>query len=253
MITRLHSGRIFVFAAALAFFAPAVFAADMDGKNMQLPAQERPVNVSYFRAPGQATRPAVLLLHGAGGFGNQIASYNHYASELAASGMDAYLVNYYSDADARGMAHGDEVFQRRYVAWAKLVDDLADYLEKSADSNGKVGLVGFSNGAILASGAAARDPNVSAAVIYYGGAPWPTLGTVNHFPPLLILHGDADQIIPVRDGRMLAMYAQQLGGKADLVIYPGESHGFGSRLQTKNGQDALARTTAFLRKELAVP
>ena len=253
MITRLHSGRVFILAAALAFFAPAVFAADMDGKNIQLPAQERAVNVSYFRAPGEAKRPAVLLLHGAGGFGNQIASYDHYASELAASGMDAYLVNYYSSADEQGMAHGDEVFQRRYVAWAKLVDDLADYLDKSADSNGKVGLVGFSNGAILASGAAARDTNVSAAVIYYGGAPWPTLGDVNHFPPLLIMHGDADQIIPVKESRLLAVYAQQLGAKVDLVIYPGESHGFGSRLQTKNGQDALTRTMAFLRKELAAP
>ena len=253
MMTRRLSGRVFIFAAALALFASPVFAADLDGKNIQLPAQERAVNVSYFRAPGDAKRPAVLLLHGAGGFGNQIASYDHYASELAAGGMDAYLVNYYSSADERGMAHGEEVFQRRYVAWVKLVDDLADSLEKGADSNGKVGLVGFSNGAILASGAAAHDANVNAAVIYYGGAPWPTLGEVNHFPPLLILHGDADQIIPVRDGKMLAMYAQQLGGNADLVIYPGESHGFGSRLQTKNGQDALTRTIAFLRKELAVP
>jgi carboxymethylenebutenolidase len=252
MIGRLHSGRIFAFAAALALFAAPVFAADIDGKNMQLPAQERAVTVSYFRAPGDGKRPAVLLLHGAGGFGKQIASYDHYASELAASGMDAYLVNYYSSADERGMAQGEEIFQRRYVAWVKLVDDLTDYLAKSKDSNGKVGLVGFSNGAILASGAAARDTRVGAAVIYYGGAPWQTLGQVDHFPPLLILHGDADQIIPVRDGKMLAMYAQQLGGKADLVIYPGESHGFGSRLETKNGQDALAQTTAFLRKELDV-
>ena len=186
MITRLHSGRIFAFAAALAFLRQMFLRRIWTRKNIQLPAQERAVNVSYFRAPGDGKRPAVLLLHGAGGFGNQIASYNHYASELAASGMDAYLVNYYSGADERGMAHGDEVFQHRYVAWAKLVDDLADYLDKNADSNGRVGLVGFSNGAILASGAAARDTNVSAAVIYYGGAPWPTLGDVNVFPPLLI-------------------------------------------------------------------
>jgi hypothetical protein len=35
-----------------------------------------------------------------------------------------------------------------------------------------------------------------------------------------------------------------------LVIYPGESHGFGSRLNTKDGADALARTVTFLAGEL---
>jgi ribosomal protein L34 len=34
------------------------------------------------------------------------------------------------------------------------------------------------------------------------------------------------------------------------VIYPGERHGFGSRLQTDNGADALKRTVTFLRREL---
>jgi hypothetical protein len=46
--------------------------------------------------------------------------------------------------------------------------------------------------------------------------------------------------------------AHQFGGQADLVIYPGERHGFGSRLTTANGADALKRTIAFLRKQLDV-
>ncbi|HWY61693.1 MAG TPA: dienelactone hydrolase family protein [Rhizomicrobium sp.] len=229
-----------------------VLAADIEGQKLSLPTPERAVDVTYFRAPGDGLRPAALLLHGAGGFDGQIANYDRYASELAKNGIDAYLVYYYSAADKAGMQRGDEVFQKRYAAWAKMVDDLADSLEKKKDSNGKVGLVGFSNGAILASGAGARDPKISAAVIYYGGAPWPTLGPVTRFPPLLILHGDADQIIPVREGHMLAEFAQERGAKVDLVIYPGESHGFGSRLATKNGADALKRTIAFLRQELDV-
>jgi carboxymethylenebutenolidase len=236
----------------LALCATAGFAADIAGQKISLATPERAVNLTYFRAPGNAARPAVLLLHGAGGFDRQIASYNRYGSALANSGIDAYLVNYYSAADQQGMLRGMDVFQNRYVAWVKLVDDLADSVLKNKDSNGKVGLIGFSNGAILASGAGARDANIAAAVIYYGGAPWSTLGPVNHFPPLLILHGDADQIIPVREGKMLADFARQFGAKVDLVIYPGESHGFGSRLGTADGADALTRTVAFLRKELDV-
>jgi carboxymethylenebutenolidase len=237
---------------ALALFATHGFAADIEGQKISLPTPERAVNLTYFRAPGDKPRPAALLLHGAGGFDGQIAAYDQYASELATNGIDAYLVYYYSAADQQGMRRGEEVFQNRYVAWAKMVGDLADSLKKNQDSNGKIGLVGFSNGGILASGASARDRNISAAVIYYGGAPWSTLGPVDHFPPLLILHGDADQIIPVREGKMLAEFAQRFGAKVDLVIYPGESHGFGSRLQSADGADALTRTIAFLRQELDV-
>ena len=229
--------------------APA-FAADA-GQKIQLVVPERKVELTYFRAPGSATRPAALLLHGAGGFDRQIASYRDYGAALNAAGIDAYLVYYYSPADERNMSGGSDVFGDRYPAWAKLVDDLADTIRKQPQSNGKVGLVGFSNGALLASGAAARDADIAAAVIYYGGMPWVTMGPVHRFPPLLILHGDADRIIPVQEGQFLAQKAKEFGGKAELVIYPGESHGFGSRLTTANGKDGLKRTIAFLRTELA--
>jgi carboxymethylenebutenolidase len=241
-----------ILACAWLLCALPMSASAIEGRKITLPASERQVAVTYFRAPGDGKRPAALLLHGAGGFDAQIASYNQYASSLAENGIDAYLVYYYSTADDYGMHHGDDVFQRRYGDWAKLVDDLADGLIKSGDSNGKVGLVGFSNGALLATGASAKDAKIAAAVIYYGGMPWPGIGPVTRFPPLLILHGDADTVIPVMEGKFLADTAKQFGGPAELVIYPGERHGFGSRLTTQNGADGLKRTIAFLRKELDV-
>lgn len=219
--------------------------AEISGKELKLPATERMVRVSYFHAPGEAKRPAALLLHGAGGFDRRIKDYNSYASTLATAGIDAYLVYYYSDADEAGYD-----FAGRYPAWAKLVDDLSDHLLAQPQSNGKVGLVGFSNGGILATGAAALDPKINAAVIYYGTPPWPLHTQVKHYPPLLILHGDADAIISVSAGRELARNAETLGVPVDLVIYPGEAHGFGSNITAKNGADALSRTVAFLQNQL---
>jgi carboxymethylenebutenolidase len=228
---------------------PTVEAAEITGKAMTLPATERQVKVVYFRAPGDAKRPAALLLHGAGGFDRRIAEYNRYASALASQGIDAYLVYYYSDADERGMSQTGDIFTERYPAWAKLVGDLADHLLTQKDSNGKVGLVGFSNGGILATGASTLDPKINATVIYYGTEPWPLKERAKRFPPLLVLHGDADQIIPVIAGHQLAALAEEVGAKADLVIYPGEGHGFGPN-PNGNGADALKRTIAFLKKEL---
>jgi carboxymethylenebutenolidase len=234
----------------LALF-PAAQAAEILGKPMTLPATERQVKVVYFRAFGDAKRPSALLLHGAGGFDRRIADYNRYGSALANQGIDAYLVYYYSEADERGMQSGADTFTDRYRAWAKLVDDLADHVLKQADSNGKVGLVGFSNGGILATGASTLDPKINAAVIYYGTDPWPLRERAKRFPPLLVLHGDADQVIPVIAGHQLAALAESLGAKADLVIYPGEGHGFGPEMTGKNGADALKRTLAFLKRELS--
>jgi carboxymethylenebutenolidase len=225
-------------------------AAEIEGQNILLPAKERQVSVTYFRAPGDAPRPSVLLLHGARGFDGQIADYDRYCSELAGNGMDAYLVYYYDGNDRRSMATGTDVFMDRYLAWARLVDDLAGDVLAAKQSNGKVGLVGFSNGGILATGASVLDPRINAAVIYYGSIPFPIADRMTRFPPLLILHGDADAVIPVARGKELATIAKGLGGSADLVIYPGIGHGFGARLNTKEAADALARTIGFLTREL---
>jgi carboxymethylenebutenolidase len=225
-------------------------AADIEGQHIVLPAKERQVNVTYFRAPGEAPRPSILLLHGARGVDGQIADYDRYCSELAGKGMDAYLVYYYSPNDQHSMASGTDVFIDRFAAWARLVDDLAGDLLAAKQSNGKIGLIGFSNGGFLAAGAGALDSRINAAVIYYGAVPFPIMDRVRRFPPLLILHGDADTIITVDRGKELASLAKDMGGSADLVIYPGATHGFGSRLNTKDGADALARTVTFLTKEL---
>jgi carboxymethylenebutenolidase len=239
-------------AALLLALSPAVDAADIPAKQMTLPSTERPVKVVHFRAPGEAKRPSALLLHGGGGFDRRIDEYHRYASALANKGIDAYLVYYYSADDERGMSQGGaDTFTSRYPAWAKLVNDLADDLLKAPDSNGKVGLVGFSNGGILATGASTLNPRINAAVIYYGTEPWPLRMQPKHFPPLLVLHGDADRVIPAEQGQRLALLADSLGAKVELVIYEGEGHGFGPDVNGPSGSDALERTIVFLSRELS--
>ncbi|MES2256639.1 MAG: dienelactone hydrolase family protein [Pseudomonadota bacterium] len=241
-----------VMALSLLLLAPAARAADIAGQKMTLPTQERNVGVTFFRARGDAPRPSVLLLHGANGFDSQIANYNRYAAALADAGLDAYLVFYYSPGDWQRLTRGDDIFARRFLSWTKLISDIAADIRKRPDANGKIGLVGYSNGGTLSGGTAALDPAISAAVIYYGAVPFPLETPVDHLPPLLILHGDADAIIPIEQGRRLADLAKSLKGKPELVIYPGEKHGFGSRIDSENGADALARTIAFLKRELNV-
>src|SRR5262249_6069541 len=82
-----YSMRAEIFLGVLLWGA-AARAADIAGKDIKLPATERQVRVTYFHAPGDAKRPAALLLHGAGGFDRRIKDYNAYASTLANAGID---------------------------------------------------------------------------------------------------------------------------------------------------------------------
>lgn len=248
--------RVAALALLAALIGPLPRAAATDaaaqGTTMTITVPERAVKVIRFKAPGAGKRPSVLLLHGAGGF-RRVEAYEGYARTLTAAGMDAYLVYYYSPGDMAAMAQGRQVFEQRFPAWAKLVGDLADTIAKLPDASGKVALIGFSNGAILSVGAAALDPNIAADVVYYGALPWPLGKPVTHLPPLLVLHGAADQIIPVEAGEQVAATARKLGTPVEMKIYPGEGHGFGARDGNPNSADAHKRTLAFLRKELLAP
>ena len=55
----------------------------------------RPLAVMRYAAAGAATRPAVVVLHGASGLDAGREAYAHYARLLAANGIDAYLLDYF--------------------------------------------------------------------------------------------------------------------------------------------------------------
>ena len=239
-------------ALLLTLTVSASTAADIAGEKLLLPARERQVHVTYFRAPGAGPRPSVMLLHGAGGFDRQIKSYSHYAAALAREGFDAYLVNYRSDGDMLQLAAGHDIFEDRIADWAKLVDDLADYLKAQKTSNGKVGLIGFSDGGTLTTAASALDKNITAAVVYYGMDSQLVGIEEKRFPPMLLLHGDADQTIPWQQSEALAQHVKALHAPIEFVLFPGEKHGFGADTTTKHGADALQRTMAFLHQRLGV-
>ena len=236
--------------AALALLLLPVHAADIVGQKIQLPAKERKIDVTLFRAPGDRPRGSVLMLHGAGGFDRQIAQYNAYAAALAKAGFDAYLVYYRSDDDMKRLTTGENVFEHRIYDWAKEVDDLADYLKAQKGSNGKVGLIGFSDGGSIGTGAAAMDKAINAAVIYYGTDAQNFGIEEKRFPPMLLLHGENDSTITWMNSELTAQHVKSLGAHVEFVLFPGEKHGFGADTTTKHGADALHRTIVFLKQNM---
>jgi carboxymethylenebutenolidase len=209
-----------------------------------------PVKLTLFRAPGDAPRPAALMLHGAQTFGPRLADYRRYASAIAIEGIDTYLVHYYSQLDYVTVRTGQNLMMTRLEAWTKMISEIAGTIAKNKDATGKVGLIGFSNGGVLAVSACATDPRFDAAVIYYGGIP-SKLKDIRHLPPLLILHGKNDRVIPVVAGKNLATLAARLDGTGEFVTYEDADHGFAID-RTVPAIDAMARTIKFLKRELKV-
>lgn len=119
------------------------------------------------------------------------------------------------------------------------------------ESDGHVGLLGFSLGGFVAAQAAAEDAHVTALVVLYGGMPDAMVTRVRHLPPLLELHGAADRTVPPAKGEELVRLARGLGAPAEQVTYPGRGHGFDFSDKDPMTADAIARVVRFFQANLA--
>jgi len=221
---------------------------------LTVPTVDGPVEVAVYAAAGGAARPTVLILHGLGG-NNPAPGYTGFAEAIATAGIDAWLFSYYSPADQAIMfAPGRDahlaVYTARMPVWAKKVDEIADFALTRKQSTGRVGLLGLSNGGFLAAGAGALDPRISAIVVFYGGIPGPLRDEIKRLLPLLALHGSADSIIPLEEGRALVDRAKALGGEAELAVYPGVGHGFDFDEAYDKAHGVRARAITFLAEHL---
>ncbi len=67
--------------------------------------------------------------------------------------------------------------------------------------------------------------------------------------PILILHGELDAVVPVRQSRVFAQRVRTAGGDAQLHVYPDEGHGF---RQPANQLDEYRRAEDFLARHVPV-
>jgi carboxymethylenebutenolidase len=136
-----------------------------------------------------------------------------------------------------------------------------EYGRKLPASNGKTGVVGFCWGGARSFGYAAAQPNLDAAVVYYGDAPGSGDGTVetqlaNVKAPVLGLYAGNDARIGATiPGTEAAM--KKLGKSYEVHTFEGAGHGFmgnqagagGANL--KAAQQSWPMVVQFFRKQLS--
>jgi carboxymethylenebutenolidase len=129
----------------------------------------------------------------------------------------------------------------------------------------RIGVTGFCGGGALTLHFTAENPEVNAAVPWYGHLQrtYPDAPGVNAFSliekikvPVLGLYGDADSGIPVDDVKRFEGELKKRNPNVEFVLYPGAPHAFFSDdrpqvYKKEAADDAWKRCVAFFTKHLA--
>jgi len=167
------------------------------------------------------------------------------ARDLAGRGHVVLLVHYFDSTGDRFAHWGMNPLS--FLTWMQTVGAAVGYAERRPNVGaGHIGLVGVSLGAYLALSVAAQDPRVGAVVECFGGFPPFFAEALDRMPPVLILHGEDDRIVPVREAHNLERLLRDRNRPYEIQIYPGQGH----RLLEAESRDALDRAAAFLDRHL---
>jgi acetyl esterase/lipase len=227
-------------------------------------AGNRPLKLDVYR-PGERNGAAVLMVHGGGWSRGAKDMLTSHSRALAAQGFVALAQEYRLTGEAPFPACIHDV--KRAIRWAKsnaaeLGFDpdklcleghsagahlvlLAAGTAASAKLDPPEGMGGVSariaavaavypptlfylsgarpSGALRADALPGADLSEEAAALAS-----PMTHVAAGYPPTMLLHGDADKVVPVSASRRFEEKVRAVGGKVDLHIYAGLPHGFAS-------------------------
>lgn len=229
--------------------------------NVPLPGSATPIR-SWVVYPERATNaPVVIVIQEIYGLSDWIRGV---ADQLAADGFIAIAPDLLSGMGPGG--GGTEAYPNRDAVVAgvrgltpeesmRRLDAVYAYAGTIPSASDQIGVVGYCWGGGTSFAYAAHQPELDAAVVYYGTSPATpdAYGRIN--APVLGLYGEDDQrvnatIQPARDAM------GPLGKTYEVEIYPGAGHGFLRAQADREGanmratQAAWPRTIAFFREHL---
>lgn len=207
-----------------------------------------PMTVECFEADSGGPFPAVVALHGSNGMTNGAPLVRALVGPVVGAGFAVFLPRYFERTGTGRSDH--ETSRRHFLPWMQAVADTISFaaIQPNVDPE-RIGIVGISLGAFLGLSVASQDSRVKAMVDFFGGLPEPFSERFTAMAPTLILHGDADAIVPVTEAHKLASALAARGIAHETKIYPGEGHIFSPIA----GFDAARRTMQFLRMHLGGP
>ena len=208
-------------------------------------SQGKTITVEQFEPKAPGKYPVAVVLHGSGGMTVGGFMVRNLACELARQGYVVVLPHYFDQTDTT--IADIKTMVVKFPTWMKTVADASTYALSLPNARGdRLALVGFSLGAYLSLSTSTFDPRVKVVVDYFGGLPDLLKIRADRLPPTLILHGDADPIVPVSEAEKLEKLLETNHIPFEKKIYAGAGHGFFGA----SDKDATDRVVKFLSQHM---
>ena len=205
-------------------------------------------------ASGGPAKQLIVLLHGLGADGNDLIQL---APMLAQAVPEAAFVSPHAHQDCDVAPMGlqwfsfrgetDEIMIQGAEAAAPVVDAFLDReLDRQGLTADRLALVGFSQGGMMALHCGLRRAQPVACLVGFSTLlPGPDKldAEIASKPPVLLTHGDQDQIVPPHAMPQTEAALKAAGMPVESETRPGLGHGIDER--------CLERATEFLRRQFA--
>jgi len=222
-------------------------AAGIQGRMASFISGGVPVRIDQQEPAAPGRHPAILLLHGSGG--NVGFWFDRVAPQLGRLNLGLYAAHYFNRTGTIRADRDTILDGYHFPTWQATIMDALKYLRSrpSVDPD-RVALLGVSLGAFLALGLATdKAARIRAVVEISGGVPEPAIGGItSDYPPTLIIHGDADTVVPVTMAHQLEGLLKQCSVPHQALILPGQGHWFDAGAQLR----ILMTTAGFLARHL---
>jgi phospholipase/carboxylesterase len=202
-------------------------------------------------ANGQSATAAVILLHGYGASGEDLIGLAPYFAQslphavfYSPNAPHAWegggfggrqwfgLQGYDPDGMRRDPNRFAAVYQAMFEGAVAAADVLNRYIDEVMAAHGlaasRVALLGFSQGTMMSLHVGLRRTESLAAILGYSGSLVGAsllAGEIKSKPPVCLIHGDADPVVPVAALRAAATAIEPLGVPLEQHVIRGVQHG----------------------------
>lgn len=202
----------------------------------------RQIRIDHYAPKRGGNSPAIILVHGSGG---PLGGLDPFAGQAALFGVHVFVLHYF---DRTGHARVSPIqIERHFPAWLETLRDAVSFVSEHPGVDlHRIGLLGFSLGAYLSLALATQDSRIVAVAELFGGITEHFTGDAAKLPPVLILHGARDSIVPIERAHELERLLQQHRVPYQIKIYPDQGHVFEGLAQL----DAMRRVAGFFKSYL---
>jgi len=237
--------------AVLAALTTLANAQNPIGTTTAFRSDHQPITIERFDPRTGSPHLAVMLVHGGGGPEGDWRK-SGIIEALTAAGYSVFVPHYFDGAGKFSPSDKPD----RFLKYVRTLNDATRYIAVQPEIRNKgIGVVGFSLGGFLGLALAEeershppplRSPEIKAVVEYFGAMPGFAEGRMTTLPPVLILHGEDDDVVPVSSAYDLEKLLKKKAVSYEIKIYPHQGHGFsGDALD-----DSRKRTISFLSAHL---